>query len=55
MERTVALGQMKFCTLKDHGHTYKFYLNRYSLMELLNMAVFQNFEVMFVQMLNYFV
>jgi hypothetical protein len=42
---TAALGQMKYCTLKDHGHTYKCYLNRYSLMELLNMAVFQNFEV----------
>jgi hypothetical protein len=25
----IALSQMKFCTLKDHGHTYKFYLNYY--------------------------
>jgi hypothetical protein len=28
---TIALRQMKFCTLKDHGHTYKFYLNHYFL------------------------
>jgi hypothetical protein len=34
-----ALRQMKFCTVKDHGHIYKFYLNHYiSLTELLNMA-----------------
>jgi hypothetical protein len=25
----VALNEMQFCTFKDHGHTYKFYLNHY--------------------------
>jgi hypothetical protein len=27
--RTVALGQMNFGIVEDHGHTYKFYLNHY--------------------------
>jgi hypothetical protein len=26
---TVALRQMKFCTVKDHGHSYKFHLFNY--------------------------
>jgi hypothetical protein len=28
---TVELRQIKFCALKDHGHTYKFYLIHYFL------------------------
>jgi hypothetical protein len=28
---TVALIQMKFCAVKDHGYTYKIYLNHYLL------------------------
>jgi hypothetical protein len=27
--RTVALRQMNFGIIRDHGHTYKFYLNHY--------------------------
>jgi hypothetical protein len=36
---TVALSQMKFCTLQDHGQPYKFYLNHYYT------AVFRNYNV----------
>jgi hypothetical protein len=43
---TVALRQMKFGTVKDHGHTYKF-----CLMMFLNMGMVWNFEVMFGQTL----
>jgi hypothetical protein len=60
MERThehVALRQMKFCTLQDHRHTYLQVLFDllFSLAELLNMAVFRNYEVVLGQTLNFFV
>jgi hypothetical protein len=42
--QTFALSQLKFCTLKDHGHTYNFYLNHYFLWR--NFWVWQHFEVM---------
>jgi hypothetical protein len=45
---------MKFGTVKDCGHTYKFCLN-FSLTEVFNMAMVRNFEVMFGQTLNHFV
>jgi hypothetical protein len=28
---TLQVREMKFCVVKDHGHTYKFYLNHYFL------------------------
>jgi hypothetical protein len=54
MERThehVALRQMKFYTLQDHGHTYLQVLFDllFTLAELLNMAVFRNYEVVLGQ------
>jgi hypothetical protein len=56
MERTHKTLQlvMKFYMLKDHGCTHKFYLNHFLQKELLNIAVFQNYEVTLGQMLNYF-
>jgi hypothetical protein len=47
---------MKLCAVKDHGHTYMFYMSHYFfLTELLNMAVVRNSGVMLGQMLNHFV
>jgi hypothetical protein len=44
---------MKYCTVKDHLHNYKYYLNGYFFTELLNMAMVRNVEVMLGQTLNY--
>jgi hypothetical protein len=33
MEKLITLRQMKFATVKDHGHTYKFYFNHDILFE----------------------
>jgi hypothetical protein len=41
---TVALSQMEFCRLKDHGHTYKFYLNHHFLWQSFRMWWY--FEIM---------
>jgi hypothetical protein len=59
MDRThepFALRQIKFFTLKNYGHTYKFYLNHYISFERLSEhGGISNFEVILGQTLNYFV
>jgi hypothetical protein len=49
------LSQIKFYTLKDNGHTYKFYFNHPFINGTFEYSVFWNFEVMLGQTLNYFV
>jgi hypothetical protein len=44
---TVALRQMNFGAVRDHGHTYKFYESLFCLTQfLLNIAMVRNVEVM---------
>jgi len=46
--------QMKFGTVKDHGHTYKFYFESlFSLTKLLNTAMVRNFEDMLGKTMNH--
>jgi hypothetical protein len=41
---TVALTQMKFDTVKDHGHTCKIYLNRYLVWQSFNIRRWCNLQ-----------
>jgi hypothetical protein len=50
--RAVALGQIKFCIEKFHGHPYNFWVVSF-LKKLVNVTMVRNFEVMLVQTLNH--
>jgi hypothetical protein len=49
----IALKQMMFVRVKDHGHTYKFYQDHCLLTKLVNMEIVRNIEVMLDQALNH--
>jgi predicted SprT family Zn-dependent metalloprotease len=44
--------QIKYSIVKDRGHNYKFYVNRYFLGEAFNMAMIRNVEVMLIYIRN---
>jgi hypothetical protein len=51
--RAVALTQVKFSTVKDHGRTYNIFESLFYFKKLVNMAIVENVEVMLGQALNF--
>jgi hypothetical protein len=52
MNRCTEINEVWYSTIKEHGSTYKIYLNLF-LTKLSNMTIVRNFEVMLGQTLNY--